>query len=106
MAVWTEKVFGTPREQAVGSTTTAKYRQREGFPEITKTTDYLFVPDQDGKPAGLHQYIGRRPVLCVGNSDGDQAMMDYTAISNPVPPSWVLFHHTGGEREYRYDTEP
>jgi len=53
------------------------------MPELTKTTDYIFVNDKAGKPAGIHEHIGRRPVMCVGNSDGDQAMLEYTTIANP-----------------------
>jgi hypothetical protein len=64
------------------------------------------VNDKAGKPAGIHEHIGRRPVMCVGNSDGDQAMLEYTTIANPRPSLGVLIHHTDGEGEYRYDAEP
>lgn len=90
----------------IGSTGTVKYELREGNPVLTKTTEYVFVNDKEGKPAGIHQHIGRRPVMCVGNSDGDQAMLEYTTVGNPRPSLGVLIHHTDGEREYRYDAEP
>jgi hypothetical protein len=45
-------------------------------------------------------------VMCVGNSDGDQAMLEYTTIGNQRPSLGVLIHHTDDQREYRYDTEP
>ena len=106
MRVWTERVYGIPPEQVVGTTGKVRYELREGKPELTKTTDYIFVNDKAGKPAGIHEHIGRRPVMCVGNSDGDQAMLEYTTIANPRPSLGVLIHHTDGEREYRYDTEP
>jgi phosphoglycolate phosphatase-like HAD superfamily hydrolase len=106
MRVWAERVYRIPPEQVIGSTGTVKYELRDGMPELTKTTDYVFVNDSDGKPAGIHQYIGRRPVMCVGNSDGDQAMLEYTTIGNPRPSLGVLIHHTDDQREYRYDTEP
>lgn len=106
MRVWAERVYSIPPEQVIGSTGTVKYELRDGKPELTKTIDYVFVNDGDGKPAAIHRYIGRRPVLCVGNSDGDQAMLEYTTIDNPRPSMGVLIHHTDGQREYRYDTKP
>ena len=106
MRVCTERVYRIPPEQVIGSTGTVKYELREGNPVLTKTTDYIFVNDKDGKPAGIHQHIGRRPVMCVGNSDGDQAMLEYTTIGNPRPSLGVLIHHTDDQREYRYDAEP
>jgi hypothetical protein len=56
---------------------------RDSGPVLIKTLDYLFVNDKQGKPVGIHQFIGRRPILCCGNSDGDQAMLQYTTINNP-----------------------
>jgi phosphoglycolate phosphatase-like HAD superfamily hydrolase len=106
MRVCAERIYGVPPEQVVGSTGTVKYELREGIPVLTKTTDYIFVNDKSGKPAGIHQHIGRRPVMCVGNSDGDQAMLEYTTIGNPRPSLGVLIHHTDDQREYRYDAEP
>lgn len=106
MRVCAERIYGVPPEQVVGSTGTVKYELREGIPVLTKTTDYIFVNDKGGKPAGIHQHIGRRPVMCVGNSDGDQAMLEYTTIGNPRPSLGVLIHHTDDQREYRYDAEP
>jgi hypothetical protein len=72
---------------------------------LIKTLDYLFVNDKQGKPVGIHQFIGRRPILCCGNSDGDQAMLQYTTINNPLPSFGLIIHHTDAEREYAYDAE-
>jgi hypothetical protein len=71
-----------------------------------KTLDFLFVDDRAGKPPGIHEFIGRRPIACFGNSDGDKAMLEYTTISNPRPSFGLLVHHTDGDREYAYDAEP
>jgi phosphoserine phosphatase len=103
MRVWVERVYGIPPEQVVGSTARTTFQMREGVPVLTKTLDYLFVNDGDGKPVGIHQFIGRRPVFCCGNSDGDQAMLQYTTIANPLPSLGLIVHHTDGEREYAYD---
>jgi phosphoglycolate phosphatase-like HAD superfamily hydrolase len=103
MRVWVERVYGIPPEQVVGSTGRTKYELRDSGPVLIKTLDYLFVNDKQGKPVGIHQFIGRRPVLCCGNSDGDQAMLQYTTINNPLPSFGLIVHHTDAEREYAYD---
>ena len=103
MRVWVERVYGIPPEQVVGSTARTTFEMREGVPVLTKTLDFLFVNDRDGKPVAIHQFIGRRPVFCCGNSDGDQAMLQYTTIANPLPSLGLIVHHTDGEREYAYD---
>ena len=103
MRVWVERVYGIPPEQVVGSTARTTFALRDGVPVLTKTLDYLFVNDHGGKPVGIHQFIGRRPVFCCGNSDGDLAMLQYTTIANPLPSFGLIVHHTDGEREYAYD---
>ncbi len=103
MRVWTERVYGIPPEQVVGSTGRAKFELRDGGPVLVKTLDFLFVDDKAGKPVGIQQFIGRRPIACFGNSDGDQAMLQYTTIGNPRPSFGLVVHHTDADREYAYD---
>ncbi|MFM7733584.1 MAG: hypothetical protein ACKO6F_09055, partial [Cyanobium sp.] len=55
-----------------------------------------------GKPVGIHQFIGRRPTLCCGNSDGDHEMLQYTTIHNPCPSLGLIVHHIDPDREYAY----
>lgn len=105
MRVWSERVYGIPPEQVVGSTTRVRYEMREGQPRLIKTFDYLFVDDREGKPPSIHQAIGRRPIACFGNCDGDQAMLEYTTLGNPRPSLGVIVHHTDADREYAYDAE-
>lgn len=105
MRVWVERVYGIPPEQVVGSTARTVFELRNGMPVLTKTLDVVLVNDREGKPAGIHHFIGRRPVLCCGNSDGDHAMLHYTTINNPHPSLGLLVHHTDGEREYAYAAE-
>ena len=105
MRVWVERVYGIPPEQVVGSTARTTFELRDGGPVLTKTLDHLFVNDKAGKPVAIHQFIGRRPVICCGNSDGDHAMLQYTTINNPRPSFGLIVHHTDGEREYAYDAE-
>jgi phosphoserine phosphatase len=106
MRTFSQRVYGIPPEQVVGSTGTTRFEMRDGKPVLVKTMDYVFVDDKEGKPSGIHEFIGRRPILAVGNSDGDQAMLQYTTIDNPRPSLGVLIHHTDAEREYAYDANP
>ncbi len=103
MRPWTEEVYGIPPYQVVGSYGDATYEIQEGKPIITKTTGGLFVNDKTGKPIAIHRFIGKVPVICVGNSDGDQDMMQYTHASLH-PSLCVILHHTDAEREFAYDT--
>ena len=106
MRTFSQRVYGIPPEQVVGSTGTTRFEMWDGKPVLVKTQDYVFVDDKEGKPSGIHEFIGRRPILAVGNSDGDQAMLQYTTIDNPRPSLGVLIHHTDAEREYAYDANP
>jgi hypothetical protein len=106
MRAWSERVYGIPPEQVVGSTGRVTYELRDTGPVLVKTLDYLFVDDKAGKPAGIHEFIGRRPIIAFGNSDGDKQMLEYTTIDNPRPSLGVLIHHTDAAREYAYDENP
>ena len=106
MRIWAERVYGIPPEQVVGSTARTTFELRDSGPVLTKTIDHLFVDDKEGKPVGIWQFIGRRPIACFGNSDGDQAMLQYTTINNPRPSFGLIVHHTDGDREYAYDAKP
>jgi len=106
LRVWTERAYGIPPEQVVGSTGRVTYELRETGPVLVKTLDHLFVDDKAGKPAGIHQFIGRRPIAVFGNSDGDKQMLEYGTINNPRPSLGVIVRHTDAEREYQYDVNP
>jgi phosphoglycolate phosphatase-like HAD superfamily hydrolase len=106
MRVWSDRVYGIPPAQVVGSTTQVVYELREQGPVLVKTMDNLVVDDKAGKPAGIHAYIGQRPIAVFGNSDGDKEMLEYGTIANPRASLGVIIHHTDGEREYKYDVNP
>ena len=106
MRVFSERVYGVPPEQVVGSNARTVYELREDGPVLVKTMDALFIDDKAGKPVAIQQFIGRRPIACFGNSDGDQEMLEYTTIDNPRHSFGLLVHHTDTEREYAYDTKP
>lgn len=102
MRVFSESVYGVPPEQVVGSSIHTKYEVRDGKPVIVRLPEIEFIDDKAGKPVGIHRYIGRRPILAFGNSDGDFEMLEYTT-SVPGPRLGLIVHHDDGEREYAYD---
>jgi len=106
MRVWSERVYGIPPDQVVGTTARVRYELRDSGPVLVKTMEQLIVDDKAGKPAGIHQFIGRRPIAAFGNSDGDKEMLEYVTIGNPRPSLGVIVRHTDGDREYQYDVNP
>jgi phosphoglycolate phosphatase-like HAD superfamily hydrolase len=104
MRPWTEKVYGIPPEQVVGSSGVVKYELRDGKPVLVKEPKVEFIDDGPGKPVGINRFIGRRPVLAFGNSDGDQQMLQYTAGGAGLR-LMGLVHHTDAVREYAYDRQ-
>ncbi len=102
MRPWTDKVYGIPPEQVVGSSTKLKYEVRDGTPLIFKLPAIDFIDDKEGKPAGIQSHIGRRPVMAFGNSDGDRQMLEWTA-SGPGPRFALIVHHDDATREWAYD---
>lgn len=103
--VFAERVYGIPREQVVGSTaaTTFSY-DRNGKSVLTKMPQDTRVDDKTGKPIGIHQMIGRRPLAAFGNSDGDQEMLEYTQDGGGAR-LMMLVHHDDDTREYAYGPE-
>jgi hypothetical protein len=102
MRAWTEKVYGIPPEQVVGSTIKTKLELRDGKPVLLRLPDIDFIDDKAGKPISIHRFIGRRPLLAFGNSDGDHQMLQWTAAGSG-PRFMGLVHHTDAEREWAYD---
>jgi len=102
MRPWAERVYGVPPEQVVGSSIKTKFVMRDGKPAIMRLPELNFIDDGDGKPVGIQQHIGRRPIAAFGNSDGDLQMLQWTA-AGPGASLCVFVHHTDAEREYAYD---
>jgi hypothetical protein len=104
MRPWAEKIYGIPPEQVVGSSGVVKFELRDGKPVLIKEPKVEFIDDGPGKPVGINRFIGRRPVLAFGNSDGDQQMLEYTAGGDGLR-FMGLVHHTDAAREYAYDRQ-
>jgi hypothetical protein len=104
MRPWTERVYGIPPEQVVGSSGIVRFDAGpEGTATLTKEARIEFINDGPGKPVGINRFIGRRPIFAFGNSDGDLQMLQYAAGAEP---SFMgLVRHTDAEREYAYDRQ-
>ncbi len=104
MRPWTEKAYGIPPEQVVGSSGVTQYRDRAptASPSLFKLPKIEFVDDGAGKPVGINRFIGRRPIFAFGNFDGDRQMLQWTAAGSGARFVGVV-HHTDAEREYAYD---
>ena len=102
MRVFSERVYGIPPEQVVGSSGKVKFELRDGKPVLVKLPEIQFVDDKAGKPVGIHQFIGRQPLMAFGNSDGDLQMLQWTGAGSGS--RFCLYvHHTDAEREFAYD---
>ena len=103
MRPWTERVYGIPPEQVVGSSGVVKFEMgADGKPVLMKEDKVEFVDDGPGKPVGINRFIGRRPIFAFGNSDGDQQMLEWTAAGDGARFMGIV-HHTDAEREWAYD---
>ena len=104
MRPWTERVYGIPPEQVIGTQIAMTYEVKNGTPVLMREPEVAFIDDKAGKPAGIHRHIGRRPILAFGNSDGDYQMLEWTTAGAGKRLGLIL-HHDDGEREYAYDRE-
>jgi phosphoserine phosphatase len=104
MRPWTERIYGIPPEQVIGSSIKTKYEVRDGKPVLARLPELNFIDDKEGKPIGINQHIGRRPIAAFGNSDGDFQMLEWTTAGTG-PRLGVYIHHDDAEREYAYDRD-
>jgi phosphoglycolate phosphatase-like HAD superfamily hydrolase len=104
MRPWTEKTYGIPPEQVIGSSGKTSFEMRDGKPVLMRLPEINFIDDKAGKPVGIHQHIGRRPLAAFGNSDGDLQMLQWTCEA-PGLRFCLYVHHTDADREWAYDRE-
>jgi|APAra7269097635_1048570.scaffolds.fasta_scaffold00044_41 phosphoglycolate phosphatase-like HAD superfamily hydrolase len=103
MRPWVEQVYGVPPEQVVGSSIKTEFRMRDDTPTLYRLPQVNFIDDKAGKPVGINEQIGLRPIAAFGNSDGDFEMLQWTTMAGPTARFGMLIHHTDAEREYAYD---
>jgi phosphoglycolate phosphatase-like HAD superfamily hydrolase len=97
----TQRLYGIPPEQVIGSSIKTQYEFKDGKPELMRLPEIDFIDDKAGKPVGINQYIGRRPIAAFGNSDGDRQMLEWTGAGSGAR-LMVLVLHDDAEREYAY----
>jgi phosphoglycolate phosphatase-like HAD superfamily hydrolase len=102
--VFAEKLYGIPPEQVIGSSFKTKFVLRDGRPAIMRLPAMDFFDNRENKPVGINLHIGRRPIAAFGNSDGDLAMLQWTAASRGTHLC-LYVHHTDARREWDYDRD-
>jgi hypothetical protein len=88
----------------VGSSIKTKFEIRNNKPILLRLPEIDFIDDKEGKPVAINKFIGRRPVLAFGNSDGDLQMIQYTAAGASSRLILIL-HHDDADREVAYDRQ-
>jgi len=101
MRPMTEKLYGIPPQQVVGSTIQTKYEIKDGKPVLMRLPKIDFIDDKAGKPVGINKFIGRRPIASFGNSAGDREMLQWTGAGSGSR-LMMLVLHDDAEREYAY----
>ena len=105
MRPWTEPIYGVPPEQVVGSSIKTRFQMQRDIPVLFRLPEINFVDDGAGKPVGINEHIGRRPIAAFGNSDGDLEMLQWTTQAGDRRRLGLIIHHTDAEREYAYDRD-
>ena len=105
MRVFSERVYGVPPEQVIGTSIRTKFELRNGEPVLVRLPEINFIDDGEGKPVGIQMHIGRRPLAAFGNADGDLQMLQWTA-GGPGRRLMLLVDHTDAEREFVYRVSP
>jgi hypothetical protein len=105
MRSWASEVYGLAAHRVIGSVGATEFRIGEHGPELVKTASVKVVNDGPEKPVSIHNHVGQRPIVAAGNTDGDLAMLQWSAASRCRTLQLVV-HHTDGEREYAYDRDP
>jgi phosphoserine phosphatase len=102
MRPWTERIYGIPPEQVIGSSIKTKFILRDGKPELVRLPEINFIDDKAEKPVAINQFIGRQPIAAFGNSDGDLEMLQWVTAGSGSRLG-VIIHHADAIREVAYD---
>jgi hypothetical protein len=105
--VYSEKVYGVPPEQVVGSSIVTTYVNTSGKPVLMREPKVFFIDDGPGKAIGINMFIGKRPLAAFGNSgsadfkSGDTQMLEWTQAGDGAR-LMMLVLHDDAKREYAY----
>jgi hypothetical protein len=105
MRAFASEVYGLPPHRVIGSVGATEFRDGPAGPELVMSAVIQVINDGPQKPGSIHTHIGQRPILAAGNTDGDLAMLQWTAAS-PHRTLQLVVQHTDAEREYAYDRDP
>lgn len=107
MRVFAEATYGIPPPQVIGSTFKTHFEVRDKTPCVVIDPEIDLFDDKAAKPVAIHKFIGRRPIACFGNSDGDREMLEWTTLGpgSHAPRLGLIVHHTDAEREFAYDRQ-
>ncbi len=98
---FSERIYGVPVEQVVGSSMVTEYEYRHGEPVLMREPEEFFTVNHDGKAIGINLFIGKRPYAAFGNSDGDREMLEWTGAGDGVRLKMLVLHDDA-ERAYAY----
>jgi len=101
---FSEKIYGVPTEQVIGTATKTQYTYENGKATLMKLPEILIYNDKAGKAQAINLFIGRHPLMAFGNSDGDREMLEWTQ-ANGKPHFMGLIHHDDAQREYAYGSD-
>lgn len=104
MRAWAPQAYDIPPERIIGSSFQTTFETRGGQPQLVSKPKLEFLDDGPGKPVAINRYIGRRPILAFGNSDGDLQMLQWTTAGDGRRFAGLV-HHTDAQREWAYDRE-
>ncbi|WP_232285740.1 HAD family hydrolase [Crocosphaera chwakensis] len=100
--LFSEEAYNIEPENVIGSNILKKYQIVSNYSQFIRQPQLIEpINDKAGKPVNIERFIGKKPILAVGNSDGDIEMMQYTVIDHQ-PSLALLLHHDDEIREYRY----
>ncbi len=99
---FSDEAYDIPPEQVVGTLFKGDFTQKDSAYNVVLKPEVFHLDDNVGKPIAIYQFIGRKPILAFGNSDGDLQMLQWTS-TNTRPNLSLILHHTDSIREYAYD---
>lgn len=97
-----DELYGVTPERVIGSALGLAYDESNGATSLVYKAAMEFFDDGPEKPVRIWSRIGRRPILSVGNSNGDLPMLAFSELPDR-PALRLLVRHDDAEREYDYD---